>query len=80
MERDPFFGLLVPQQVPGVHAQVLNPRGTWQDSRAYDEQARTLAGMFQDNFAQYKTDARPEVIAAGPRTDGSTTRVTAAKG
>jgi len=77
MERDPFFGLLVPQQVPGVPRQVLNPRSTWQDPQAYDEQAKKLAAMFQKNFEQYKTVTPPEVTAAGPRTDGSAARVAA---
>src|SRR5512139_3463671 len=45
-KEDPFFGLQVPQECPGVPAEVLNPRKTWSDPLAYDAQARRLAGMF----------------------------------
>src|SRR5215210_7006090 len=35
----PVFGLHVPKEVPGVPSRVLDPRGTWPDQEAYDEQA-----------------------------------------
>lgn len=63
---DPVFGLAVPQQCPGVPDVVLNPRGTWADTAAYDAQARRLADMFCENFAQF-ADRVPEAVrAAGP--------------
>ncbi len=62
----PVFGLHVPERVPGVPPELLDPRGTWQDKAAYDEQARKLAAMFQDNFLKFATTAAPEVAAAGP--------------
>ena len=37
------------------------------DPEAYDRQARELAQMFADNFAQKHADAPPEVAAAAPR-------------
>ena len=67
---DPYFGFLVPQEAPGVPAEVLNPRRTWADPKAYDEQARKLAGMFQKNFEQFRKGTPAEVAAAGPRPDG----------
>jgi phosphoenolpyruvate carboxykinase (ATP) len=63
---DPVFNLEVPQQVPGVPTDVLNPRQTWSDRTAYDEQARRLARMFTENFKAFEDDAAPEVVAAGP--------------
>jgi phosphoenolpyruvate carboxykinase (ATP) len=75
MNVDPVFGLQVPQQAPGVDPNVLNPRGTWGDPKAYDQQAKKLAAMFQKNFEQFKSDTRPEVIAAGPRTTGAANEV-----
>ncbi len=63
---DPIFRLHVPERVPGVPAELLDPRSTWQDKAAYDEQARRLAAMFQDNFLKFATTAAPEVAAAGP--------------
>jgi phosphoenolpyruvate carboxykinase (ATP) len=69
METDPIFGFRVPQDVPGVPREVLNPRGTWSNPGAYDEQARKLARLFRENFEQYKDGTSPEVLAAGPVVD-----------
>lgn len=65
-ETDPVFGLAVPTSVPDVPPNVLNPRGTWSDPAAYDAQARKLAEMFRQNFAQFG-DVDAKVKAAGPR-------------
>ena len=46
---------------------MLNARSTWSDPKAYDEQARKLAGLFAENFKEFADNAAPEVIAAGPR-------------
>ena len=64
--RDPVFGLQVPQAVPGVPADLLEPRRTWRDPAAYDAKARELAGLFRNNFALYQGVCPPEVRAAGP--------------
>jgi phosphoenolpyruvate carboxykinase (ATP) len=66
-ETDPFFNLSVPAACPDVLPEVLKPRNTWKDPRAYDEQARRLAKMFADNFRAFEADAAADVRAAGPR-------------
>jgi phosphoenolpyruvate carboxykinase (ATP) len=63
---DPVFGILVPDAVPGVPAQVLSPRDTWPDPAAYDAKARELADLFKANFETYAAACSPEVRAAGP--------------
>ncbi|HEU4649670.1 MAG TPA: phosphoenolpyruvate carboxykinase (ATP), partial [Gemmatimonadales bacterium] len=63
---DPVFGLEMPVAVPDVPAAVLDPRRTWTDPAAYDAQARKLAGMFKENFAQYSAHVSAAVAAAGP--------------
>jgi phosphoenolpyruvate carboxykinase (ATP) len=63
---DPVFGILVPDAVPGVPAQVLSPRDTWPDPAAYDAKARELADLFKKNFETYAAACSPEVRAAGP--------------
>ncbi len=60
------FGLRVPRDVPGVPREVLDPRTTWKDPDAYDEQARKLAGMFHENFGRYADEVPDDVRAAGP--------------
>jgi phosphoenolpyruvate carboxykinase (ATP) len=63
--KDPVFGVEIPTTVPDVPDAVLDPRSTWSDGAAYDAQAKKLAGMFRENFKQFK-DVPDEVKAAGP--------------
>jgi phosphoenolpyruvate carboxykinase (ATP) len=64
--EDPVFGVLVPERCPGVPPEILQPRSTWDDEDAYDEQARKLAGMFAENFERFRGRVPEEVEAAGP--------------
>jgi phosphoenolpyruvate carboxykinase (ATP) len=64
--KDPVFGVEIPTSVPDVPAEILAPRRTWSDPAAYDEQARKLARMFHENFAQYRAEVSAAVAAAGP--------------
>lgn len=63
---DPFFGLDVPVEVPGVPKEILDPRGTWSDKGAYDEQAAMLAGLFRENFRKFESRVSDQVAGAGP--------------
>jgi len=51
--KDPNFGFDVPVTVPGVDADLLDPRGTWSDPAAYDTAAARLVDMFAENFEQF---------------------------
>src|SRR5579863_7069997 len=62
-EIEPFFGLSVPNSVPDVPSDVLNPRNAWADRAAYDEQARKLAQLFYDNFKRFITHVSEAVAA-----------------
>ncbi|HSJ30214.1 MAG TPA: phosphoenolpyruvate carboxykinase [Longimicrobiales bacterium] len=64
---DPVFGLHIPQSVPGVPDEVLDPRSTWSDPAAYDTAAAKLAGMFRDNFGKFAEGVSEAVRNAGPR-------------
>jgi phosphoenolpyruvate carboxykinase (ATP) len=67
LREDPVFGLRVPTAVPGVPADVLDPRKTWPNGEAYDAQARKLADMFRENFRIFESEVSEGVRAAGPK-------------
>jgi len=58
-----FFGLSIPSGVPDVPSDVLDPRGAWADTSAYDEAARKLAALFFENFKRFAEHASPEILA-----------------
>ena len=64
---EPFFGLSIPQQVPGIPAEVLDPRQSWQDQAAYDKTARDLVARFEKNFAGFEGGVGADVKAAALR-------------
>jgi phosphoenolpyruvate carboxykinase (ATP) len=65
-ETEPFFGLSVVTECPGVPSQILMPKSTWKDKAAYEATAAKLAKLFQDNFEAYADGVSSEVLAAGP--------------
>jgi phosphoenolpyruvate carboxykinase (ATP) len=64
---DPIFGVAVPQSVPGVPNEVLNPRDTWSDKVAYDAQAKDLAKRFVENFKKFADGTSEAIKNAGPK-------------
>lgn len=70
MRIDPTFGVSVPERCPEVPAEILDPRQSWIDAglgaEAYDQQARSLAEKFKENFNQFAGSLSPEILAAGP--------------
>jgi len=65
-DADPWFGLQVPRQCPGVPDEILNPRSTWTDAAEYDRSAGELARRFNENFAPYE-ELAPELKAVAPK-------------
>jgi phosphoenolpyruvate carboxykinase (ATP) len=63
--EDPNFGLQIPENCPDVPNDVLQPKTTWSDGGAYDETARNLRGLFQDNFKQFEGAVSEDVKKAG---------------
>jgi phosphoenolpyruvate carboxykinase (ATP) len=63
---DPHFGFAVPVAVPGVDPAILDPRSTWADTAAYDQQAARLVEMFVTNFAKFEEHVDGTVLAAAP--------------
>ncbi|SFE95208.1 phosphoenolpyruvate carboxykinase (ATP) [Alteribacillus iranensis] len=64
--KDPFFGLYIPTQCPGVPDEVLQPKQTWNDPKAYDKKAKELAAKFQENFTKFENVSQ-EIKNAGPK-------------
>ena len=52
---DPIFRVLVPESVPGVENNILNPRNTWDNKDAYDSKAKELVELFKNNFVKYES-------------------------
>ena len=64
---DTLFGFEVPIELPGVSRDVCNPRESWNDKEAYDEQAVKLAQMFKDNYKHYIGDNVTDYTSYGPK-------------
>ena len=67
MRKDANFGFLVPQSAPEIPAEVLDPRATWSNKKAYDETARGLTRDFEKNFAEYEPHVGREIKDAAIR-------------
>jgi phosphoenolpyruvate carboxykinase (ATP) len=61
------FGMSIPVSCPGVPAEILNPRSTWQDTVAYDAKSRDLAQQFVQNFEKYAAGVSDEILRAAPK-------------
>ncbi len=68
-EQHPIFGVHVPVSCPDVPAEILNPRNTWEDKDAYDEKAKHLANLFNENFKKFEDGVSDEVKNAAPKAE-----------
>ena len=64
-QPDPVFNLAVPTSCPDVPTEILQPRGTWADTDAYDRQARELLAMFERNYKAFEAGAPETDIESG---------------
>ncbi|WP_055447570.1 phosphoenolpyruvate carboxykinase (ATP) [Lacinutrix mariniflava] len=61
------FGVAQPRSCPGVPTEVLSPRTTWNDDKAYYDTAFKLANAFRKNFEQFEDNASEEIRRGGPQ-------------
>ncbi|WP_215845115.1 phosphoenolpyruvate carboxykinase (ATP) [Candidatus Pantoea bituminis] len=63
----PVFNLSVPDNIPGVDNNLLDPRNNWDSEKEWLEAANKLAQLFVGNFKQYSdTEAGKQLALAGP--------------
>ena len=71
----PVFNLQVPTSLPGVDAQLLDPRCTYDNADMWQSRADKLARLFIENFKQYTdTASGKSLLSAGPQLDHSPSR------
>ena len=64
--QEPVFGFQVPTALHGVPASLLDARGSWDGSDAYDEQARKLAALFRANYKRFRDPTKTDYEMHGP--------------
>ncbi len=64
---EPFFGLAIPESLPGVPPEVLQPRRSWTDPDQYDQVARELVSRFEHNFRPFHDEVDDDVRAVAIR-------------
>ena len=50
----------------GIEPHLLYPMKTWKDKAAFDQTARKLVRMFQENFVKYEKHVDADVRSAAP--------------
>ena len=64
---DPHFGMQVPSACPDVPVEVLSPKNSWKDKKAYELAARDVAKRFEANFQQFESHVEDKVNRAAIR-------------
>jgi len=65
-EKHPIFNLMMPKSCPNVPSEILNPKETWKNKKAYDIQAKELANSFKENFTKFEAYANEEILSGAP--------------
>ena len=60
------FGVLQPRVCPNVPTEVLSPRKTWKNDKAFYKTAYQLSKSFVDNFKPFEAYANPEIMSGAP--------------
>lgn len=61
------FGLKMPVSCPNVPNEILSPKNTWNDAKAYDAKANKLAQAFINNFKKFEEHASDQILSASPK-------------
>ena len=63
----PAFGIQIPKICPNVPTEILDPRNTWSDKKAYNEKANRLAWQFDKNFEKFAALASDTIREGAPQ-------------
>ena len=62
------FGVAQPRTCPGVPTELLSPRATWNNDKAYYDTAFKLSNAFRENFKKFSRSlANEEIRRGGPQ-------------
>ncbi|MEO7960918.1 MAG: phosphoenolpyruvate carboxykinase (ATP) [Ginsengibacter sp.] len=61
------FGMMIPDECPGVPHEMLSAKYTWADKQAYVATAHKLADYFINNFEKYRDNASNEILEGAPK-------------
>jgi len=61
------FGVAQPRTCPGVPTDVLSPRATWNNDKAYYDTAFKLSNAFRENFKKFESFASEEIRRGEPQ-------------
>ena len=68
-ETHPIFNLKMPKTCPDVPSEILNPKETWKNKKAYDIQAKELSNSFKENFSKFEAYANDEILSGAPASE-----------
>lgn len=65
------FGAEIPTTCPEVPSEILSPRETWKDDKAFYKKANDLASRFVENFKKFEEFANEDIMAGAPKPNES---------
>ncbi len=60
----PYFKLAIPKSLTGVDCNILDPRESYATAQEWHKNAKTLAGLFVENFRKYADNEEGKALAA----------------
>ncbi|MDI9356662.1 MAG: phosphoenolpyruvate carboxykinase (ATP) [Chitinophagaceae bacterium] len=64
----PFLNLTIPNSLPNVETEILDPRNTYTDKKEWEKRAKNLSLKYRENFKQYTdTEEGKRLVHAGPK-------------
>ena len=67
----PIFGVNMPTTCPNVPDELLDPKNTWENKSAYDDNANKLSDLFNENFEKFSNKANEDILAAAPKSSAT---------